>query len=76
MAMVEIEQQHRMAQDRRALNAEMVDVLGGKLLGGLMTIASIGASVYSVHIGAHWLVSAAIVGVPITALIGKFIRSK
>lgn len=76
MTMVEDEQKHRFAQDRAALSAEIWDTLGGKALGAVMTIVSVGASVYSVTLGAHWAVSVAIVGVPITALIGKFVRTK
>ena len=41
-----------------------------------MTLAAIGGAVYTAAIGAHWTVSVAIVGVPLMALIGKFIRAK
>lgn len=76
MAMVEQEQAHRIAIESKALRAEVVDTIGGKLLGAVMTLAAIGGAVYTAAIGAHWTVSVAIVGVPLMALIGKFIRAK
>ena len=48
----------------------------GKLLGAFMTISAMAGAVYTAYIGAHWTVSVAIVSVPITALIGKFVRAK
>ena len=76
MTMVEQEQAHRIAQDKCALRAEMADTLGGKFAGFLLTLAAIGGAIYASHIGAHWSVSVAIVGVPIAALIGKFVAKK
>jgi uncharacterized membrane protein len=76
MSMVEQEQSHRIAMDRAALRAEVWDTLGGKVLGAVMTLAAVAGAVYTAFIGAHWAVSLAIVGVPITALIGKFIKSR
>lgn len=76
MTMVEQEQQHRIAMDKTAIKAEIWDTIGGKVLGAVMTLASVAGAIYTAQIGAHWAVSVAIVGVPITALIGKFIKSK
>jgi uncharacterized membrane protein len=76
MSMVEQEQSHRIAMDRAALRAEVWDTLGGKALGAVMTLAAVAGAIYTAFIGAHWAVSVAIVGVPITALIGKFVRDK
>lgn len=76
MKQVEDEQNHRHTMERRMLAAEIVDTIGGKLLGAVMTVVAIGACVWSVQLGAHWSVSVAIVSVPITALIGKFISRK
>ncbi len=76
MAMVEKEQAHRIVIESKALRAEVWDTIGGKVLGAVMTLASIGGAVYTAHIEAHWAVSVAIVGVPLMALIGKFVRSK
>lgn len=73
MAMVEHEQAHRIAMEQKALRAEVWDTLGGKVLGALMTLAAVAGAVYTAYIGAHWAVSVAIVGVPIMALIGKFV---
>ncbi|NIC43108.1 DUF2335 domain-containing protein [Aquabacterium sp. A08] len=76
MGMVENEQAHRIDMDRKAMRAEIWDTLGGKLLGAVMTLAAMAGAVYTAYIGAHWAVSVAIVGVPIMALIGKFVRDK
>ncbi len=75
-ALVEKEQAHRIKMERGALYAEIGDTIGGKILGAVMTIAAIGAAAYTSLNGAHWSVSVAIVGVPITALIGLFVRPK
>ena len=76
MAMVEQEQAHRIAMDQKAQRAEVWDTLGGKVLGATMALAAMAGAIYTAFIGAHWVVSVAIVGVPITALIGKFVRDK
>ena len=76
MSMVEKEQQHRINMEKVAVKAEIWDTIGGKVLGSIMTLASVAGAIYIAQIGAHWAVSVAIVGVPITALIGKFIKSK
>jgi uncharacterized membrane protein len=76
MGMVEREQQHRIEMDKATVKAEIFDTIGGKVLGAVMMLAAVAAAVYTASIGAHWAVSVAIVGVPITALIGRFINSK
>ena len=76
MAMVEQEQRHRIGMEKTAIKAEIWDTIGGKVLGAVMTLASVAGAIYTAQIGAHWSVSVAIVGVPITALIGKFIKNK
>jgi len=76
MGMVEREQLHRMELDKATVRAEILDTIGGKVLGAVMTLAAVAGAVYTASIGAHWAVSVAIVGVPITALIGRFIKSK
>jgi len=76
MSMVEHEQAHRISIETQSLRAEVRDAMMGKLLGALMTIAAMAGAVYTAYIGAHWTVSVAIVSVPITALIGKFVRAK
>ncbi len=76
MSMVEHEQAHRIAIETKAMQAEVSDAIMGKVLGALMTIAAIVGAVYTAYIGAHWTVSVAIVSVPITALIGKFVRAR
>lgn len=76
MAMVEQEQQHRISMEKTAIKAEIWDTIGGKVLGAAMAMACVAGAIYTAVIGAHWAVSVTIVGVPITALIGKFIKNK
>lgn len=76
MRMVEQEQSHRIEMEIKEHNAEVADVRMGKIIGSLMTLTAIVAAVYTVHIGAHWMVSVSIVSVPITALIGRFIKNR
>lgn len=76
MAMVEKEQQHRIAMEKSVMKAEIWDTIGGKALGALITVAAVASAVFAAYIGAHWSVSVAIVSVPITSLIGKFIKNK
>lgn len=73
MAMVEEEQRHRIDIEKRGITAEIIDTIGGKVLGAVITLVAIAAAVYITIKGHPW-VGAAIVGLPLTALIGKFIR--
>lgn len=72
MKLVEVEQAHRIAMDRRSFRAEVADVIGGKILGGVITLVAIAAAVYLAILG-HTAVAIAVVSVPVTALIGKFV---
>lgn len=76
MSMVEQEQAHRMGLEKQAMLAEIWDSIGGKTAGFLMTMAAIAGAIYTSMHGAPWQVSVAIVGVPIMALIGKFVSKK
>ena len=72
--MAEKEQEHRIAYERSELDATRNDFRRGQVIGATLAITCVVASVYSVHIGAHAAVSVALVGIPITALIGKILK--
>lgn len=76
LAMVEREQAHRLATDKEDLSASIQDTRRGHYVGGLIALAAIAASVYTVYLGAHWAVSVALVGLPISAIINSILKRK
>ena len=72
--MVEQEQAHRIAHDNQALGAEIKDTKRGHLLGALISVVSIAASVFTAYIGVHWSVSVALVGLPIAAMVASITK--
>jgi len=72
--MAEKEQAHRIAFKLAELEGARKDFCRGQVLGGVLALACVAASLYSVSIGAHPAVSIALVGIPITALIGKMLK--
>ena len=74
--MAEAEQQHRIAIESSGLRAEIADTRRGQWLGfGLAALAIVGA-VIAAYIGAHWVVSAALVGIPVMAMIQRLINGR
>lgn len=73
MCMVEQEQAHRISQDKTVLDAQIRDRTRGNWIGGLLALTCVGSAVYVAFIGGHWLVSVALVGLPITAVVQRFI---
>jgi uncharacterized membrane protein len=73
MTLVETEQAHRHAQERKALIGDMVDNIGGKILGAALSMVCIGGAIYLAITGAHYLVALGLIGFPICGLIGKFL---
>jgi len=71
LRMPEKGQAYRIAYERAELDATRNDFRRGQIIGATLAISCVVASVYSVHIGAHAAASVALVGIPITALIGK-----
>lgn len=72
--MAEKEQEHRISYQRSELEATRRDFRRGQVIGGLLALVCVAASVYSITIGAHPVVSIALVGIPITALISKILK--
>jgi len=72
--MAEKEQEHRIAFKLAELEGARKDFYRGQILGGVLALACVAASLYSVVIDAHPAVSIALVGIPITALIGKMLK--
>lgn len=69
MQMVELEQSHRHQQDSRALDAQIKDYRRGHWLGaGVSAVAILGA-VLTAYLGGHFMVSIALVGLPVATII-------
>lgn len=76
MTLVEKEQEHRIAHEATALRAEITDFRTGMVIGALLALLCIVGAVYCAFIGAHPMVSIALVSLPIMVLIGKFLAKR
>lgn len=76
MAMVEIEQAHRLESEAKVLNARITDTRRGTWIGGVLIALSIAAAVYTAFIGAHPAVSIALVGLPLGIIIRALLGNK
>ncbi len=81
--MAELEQQHRLGQERAALEsnieaaqAEIESARRGLLLGAVVSILSIVASLVAVVLGAHWAIPVALVGVPLMSAVRALVLRK
>lgn len=74
--MVEQEQAHRIQYDDSALKATIRDTQRGHWIGGIISLAAIGGSIFTAYIHAHPAVSVALVSVPIGTIITAIVRSK
>lgn len=72
--MAEREQEHRIQIERAGFEARKRDFKRGQILGTILAVICVAASVYTAAIGAHPFVSVALVSLPITALIGRIIK--
>lgn len=72
--MAEREQEHRLAYEQAELQYSRNDFRYGQVIGGMLALICVVASVLSVHLAAHPSVSIALVGIPMTALIGKILK--
>ncbi len=66
--MAEEEQAHRIAHEKAGLQASISEARRGQFLGFIISLSAIGAAVGSVWLGAHWVVSLALIGVPVMGL--------
>jgi uncharacterized membrane protein len=74
LSMVESEQKHRISYESDVLKAQMADTKRRNWLGASIGFTAIAASVFTAYIGAHWLVSVALVGLPIAAIVGSIAK--
>ena len=76
LEMAEKEQQHRIAREATAIDAMVADTKRGQWLGAAVAVASIAGAVGTAMAGAHWVVSAALVSVPVMAMIRSLITGR
>lgn len=76
LAMAEKEQTHRIEYEKTGLSATVNESKRGQWLGAFISLVAVVGSVYSAHIGAHWAVSLALVGVPVLGLVRAIIKPK
>ena len=76
MAMVEMEQAHRLASETKILDATIKDTQRGHWMGVLIAIASIASAVWTALAGASPAVSIALVGLPLVAIVKSIMGNK
>ncbi len=75
MSMVEKEQDVRLKIEKKASDVEALIAIGGRLIGALLLVVLIGAAIWSIHVGADWKVTTALLGIPLLTLVAKFFSS-
>lgn len=76
LAMAEKEQAHRVEYERIGLQATVGESRRGQILGAVVSVAAVIGAVYAAHIGAHWSVSVALVGVPVLGIVRAIVRPR
>ena len=71
--MAEAEQKHRIEMEQRGLAAEISDTKRGQFLGTLIAAVALIAAAYCATIGAPWIVSVALVSIPIMGVVKAII---
>lgn len=74
--MTEAEQAHRITFENTGLVAAIAEAKRGQLLGASISIVSLVSAIISVYLGAHWTVTALLVGVPIMGLAKAIVDSR
>ena len=74
--MVEREQAHRISEESAVLRATIQDTKRGHWIGAAIAAASIAGAVWTAYIGAHPMVSVALVGLPLAAIVQSILNSK
>lgn len=69
VAMAEKEQSHRIEYEKVGLAATIKEVRLGQVLGALISLAAVLGAIYTASIGAHWIVSMALVGIPVLGIV-------
>jgi uncharacterized membrane protein len=76
IAMAEKEQAHRIEYEKVGLPAAIEESKRGQILGAIISLVAIGGAIYAVHVGAHWSVPVAMVGVPVLGLVRAIVRPR
>ena len=74
--MVEQEQLHRIADEKKVLDATINDTRRGHWMGWVISMASLSSATLSVYLGAHPNVSVALVSIPVLGMIQSIVKSK
>lgn len=74
--MAEAEQLHRHEYEKHGMVATASEARHGQFLGALVSCLAIGSAAYTSSIGAHWAVSAALVGIPVLGLVRAIVRPR
>ena len=76
MAMVESEQEHRIASESRILTATIADNVRGMWIGFILAGLAIGGAIFTSYLDVHPAVSVALVSLPLVLLIQAFLGKK
>ena len=76
IAMVEQEQLHRIADEKKVLDETINDTRRGHWMGWVISMASLSSATLSVYLGAHPNVSVALVSIPVLGMIQSIVNSK
>ena len=76
MAMAEKEHAHRIAYEAAGLQATTREATRGQYLGAAVSIIAVCGAVYAAHVGAHWSVAVALVGIPVLGMIRAIVRPR
>lgn len=76
LAMAEKEQVHRIGYEKTGLDATVAESKRGQFLGAAISAIAILGAVYAAYVGANWIVSIALVGVPVLGLVRAIIRPR
>jgi len=74
--MAEEEQRHRMHHESEGMQAEIREARRGQILGAAVSGTSLAAALIAVWLGAHPVVSCALVGVPILGMVRAIINAR
>lgn len=74
--MVEDEQAHRIAYEKKQLEALIRDTRRGHYIGLVISLVSIGGAITTALMGQPWQIPVALVGLPILGVITEIVNSK
>ena len=71
MVMCEKEQAARLGIEKTYATSEVAVEVGGRIVGAILTLACLGAAIWSIHIGADWKVTLGFLSVPVMGAAAK-----